>query len=247
MIVWFGETVFDCDAIAFDKDGTLIDHVSFWMGLYETRIYLFNERLNSDVVSVWKATNGLDDGGRQIDPDSPFAVGTFEEEKVILAGAIYAIERTPWDQAIELAGELLTEADNKMPKSAYTNPLPGVPNTLIELAECGLLLCVLTSDIRKRATDMIRELDFEDAIKCVITPEDVEHGKPAPDMIIHAAKKLNVAVSKIAMVGDSVLDIKMARAAGAFPVLVSKNCGQSSEVEGLSESTIRSITEIRVK
>ncbi|MCK4794337.1 MAG: HAD family hydrolase, partial [Desulfobacteraceae bacterium] len=141
---------------------------------------------------------------------------------------------------------LLAAADKRMPKSTYTNPLPGVPNTLIELAKCGLPLCVLTSDIRKRAADMIRELDFEDAITCIITPEDVEKGKPAPDMIIHAAKKLNVTVSKIAMVGDSVLDIKMARAAGAFPVAVLNHCEQSSEIEGLSESTIRSITEIRV-
>ena len=246
MIVWFGEIAFDCDAIAFDKDGTLIDSGDFWVGLCETRIKILKERLGSDVVSVWKASNGLDNGSRQIDPGSPFAAGTFEEEKVILAGAIYAVERTPWDQAIDLAGKLLAAADKRMPKSTYTNPLPGVPNTLIELAKCGLPLCVLTSDIRKRADDMIRELGFGDAIKCIITPEDVENGKPAPDMIIHAAKKLNVTVSKIAMVGDSVLDIKMARAAGAFPVAVLNHCEQSSEIEGLSESTIRSITEIRV-
>ncbi len=246
MKVWFGDTSFDCDAIAFDKDGTLVDRVAFWKGLYDARISVMRKRLEHEVISVWKSMNGLDHGRGQIDPDSPFALGTFAEEKVVLATAIFTVERKPWDQAIDQAGEILTEADGRMPKSTYMNPLPGVPDTLTELAEQGLPLCVLTADIRQRTMDTIQELNLEDAIKCIVTPDEVDQGKPAPDMIFYAAKKLNVAASKMAMVGDSVSDLKMARAAGAFAVAVSNEYEMSPEVEGISDSTIRSIIEIRV-
>lgn len=48
--------------------------------------------------------------------------------------------------------------------------------------------------------------------------DHVEHGKPAPDIFLHAAEKLGVPASKCAVIEDSVNGIKAARAAGMFAI-----------------------------
>jgi beta-phosphoglucomutase family hydrolase len=48
----------------------------------------------------------------------------------------------------------------------------------------------------------------------VVTPEDVTHGKPAPDMFLLAAKKMGVAPEKCLVFEDAEPGIKAAEAAG---------------------------------
>lgn len=48
----------------------------------------------------------------------------------------------------------------------------------------------------------------------VVTPEDVAHGKPAPDMFLLAAKKMGVAPEKCLVFEDAEPGIKAAEAAG---------------------------------
>jgi beta-phosphoglucomutase-like phosphatase (HAD superfamily) len=48
----------------------------------------------------------------------------------------------------------------------------------------------------------------------VVTPEDVAHGKPAPDMFLLAAKKMGVAPGKCLVFEDAEPGIKAAEAAG---------------------------------
>lgn len=48
----------------------------------------------------------------------------------------------------------------------------------------------------------------------VITPEDVEHGKPAPDMFLLAAKRMNVAPEKCLVFEDAEPGMRAAEAAG---------------------------------
>ena len=48
----------------------------------------------------------------------------------------------------------------------------------------------------------------------VITPEDVEHGKPAPDMFLLAAKRMGVASEKCLVFEDAEPGMRAAEAAG---------------------------------
>jgi beta-phosphoglucomutase family hydrolase len=50
--------------------------------------------------------------------------------------------------------------------------------------------------------------------KVVITPEDVEHGKPAPDMFLLAAKRMGVAAEKCLVFEDAEPGMRAAEAAG---------------------------------
>jgi HAD superfamily hydrolase (TIGR01509 family) len=63
-------------------------------------------------------------------------------------------------------------------------------------------------------------LGLERLFPVVITPEDVEHGKPAPDMFLLAAERMGVAPHDCVVFEDSALGIEAARRAGMASVLV---------------------------
>jgi HAD superfamily hydrolase (TIGR01509 family) len=54
----------------------------------------------------------------------------------------------------------------------------------------------------------------------VITPADVEHGKPAPDMFLLAAERMGVRPAECVVFEDSLLGIEAANRAGMASVLV---------------------------
>lgn len=62
----------------------------------------------------------------------------------------------------------------------------------------------------------------------VITFTDVKHGKPAPDMLLLAARRLKVKPADCWMVGDSVMDVGAANAAGIPVVAFAHKNGASS-------------------
>jgi HAD superfamily hydrolase (TIGR01509 family) len=135
-------------------------------------------------------------------------------------------------------------ADHFMQVEDYLESLPGVPEKLLELSQAGLPICILTSDIRKRTLDALRHFGLEERITVVITPADVVQGKPAPEMVFKAAADLQIDPSDLIVVGDSPLDMQMAKAAGSYSVAVKINSEQE-EFEH-ADAVIETIQEIQL-
>ena len=57
-------------------------------------------------------------------------------------------------------------------------------------------------------------MHLRDLFPVVVTPEDVTHGKPAPDMFLLAAKKMGVPAGKCLVFEDAEPGIRAAEAAG---------------------------------
>lgn len=57
-------------------------------------------------------------------------------------------------------------------------------------------------------------------IPVVVSSDDVEHGKPAPDVYLAAARQLGVAPAECLVVEDSLNGVRAARAAGMIVVLI---------------------------
>lgn len=93
----------------------------------------------------------------------------------------------------------------------FMEPEPGVREALIALAK-HFPLAVATN----RGNSMSSILDYFDLgeyFQVVVTSRDVVNPKPAPDMLLEAAKQLNHAAQDLLFVGDSELDQLAARAA----------------------------------
>ncbi len=95
-----------------------------------------------------------------------------------------------------------------------TKLLPGVAAALAELQRRGLRLAVCSNKPVAFTRQLLVWLGVAEHFEVVLGPEDVPCPKPAPDMLLQALRQLNVPAGEALYVGDMVVDIQTARAAG---------------------------------
>jgi 2-phosphoglycolate phosphatase len=95
-----------------------------------------------------------------------------------------------------------------------TRLLPEVADTLRALKQAGLRLAVCSNKPITYTRELLDYLGVAAWFDVVIGPEDVPRLKPAPDMLRAALDRLGVAPAAAVYVGDMVVDIETARAAG---------------------------------
>jgi phosphoglycolate phosphatase len=95
-----------------------------------------------------------------------------------------------------------------------TRLLPGVADALAALKQAGLLLGVCSNKPVAFTRQLLAFLGLAALVNVVLGPEDVPRSKPAPDMLQAGLRRLGVAPAVALYVGDMVVDIQTARAAG---------------------------------
>jgi HAD superfamily hydrolase (TIGR01509 family) len=78
----------------------------------------------------------------------------------------------------------------------------------------GRLLAVASGGTRDAVNRTLHYIGASHLFEVVVTIDDVRHGKPAPDTFLEAARQLGVPPRECVVLGDSVLDIAGAEAAG---------------------------------
>jgi HAD superfamily hydrolase (TIGR01509 family) len=97
--------------------------------------------------------------------------------------------------------------------------LPGASQAVRALA--GRWRLGLASSSNREIIDLVLELaDFGDAFEVTVSSEEVERGKPAPDVYLAAARGLNVAPADCVAVEDSSNGLRAAAAAGMTVIAV---------------------------
>ena len=123
---------------------------------------------------------------------------------------------------------------------AGVRPYPGAERLLRELAGAGVKLALATSS-QLRWVEM--KLAGTDILACfdeVVTADDVERGKPEPDIYLAAARALSVEPASCVAVEDSWAGVESAVAAGMMVVAVAGTvspdtlAGADVVVEGLA-------------
>jgi HAD superfamily hydrolase (TIGR01509 family) len=117
-------------------------------------------------------------------------------------------------------------------------PLPGAAALVRRLHDAGLTVVLATSSPKNDLDDLRRALDADDAIDEIVDADDVHHSKPAPDIFETAREKGGIDADLVLAIGDSVWDVRAARAAGMGCVAVES--GGTSRHE-LSESGALSV------
>jgi haloacid dehalogenase superfamily, subfamily IA, variant 3 with third motif having DD or ED len=91
---------------------------------------------------------------------------------------------------------------------------PGVKEGLAELHASGLRLAICTSRSSASLHSLIRMLEIEPYFCALTNNEDVSHPKPAPDLALLLLERLDARPEESLVVGDTVFDLQMGRAAG---------------------------------
>jgi 2-phosphoglycolate phosphatase len=130
----------------------------------------------------------------------------------------------PTDEAIALY-----RAHHQTVMLTQTKLLPGVAETIPELARRGFRLGVCSNKRVEFTRQLVETLGLAPYFACVLGPEDVgDRPKPDPAILLEGLTRLKVSAGEAIYVGDMVVDIQTAQAAGVTVWLVP---GEAAEEE----------------
>lgn len=93
-------------------------------------------------------------------------------------------------------------------------PVPGVLSWLDMLDAKDLPFCIASSGTMERIDIALGAMGLQGRFDHVFNAEQVDRGKPAPDLFLHAARQMNVTVQRCLVIEDSRFGIMAAKAAG---------------------------------
>ncbi len=93
--------------------------------------------------------------------------------------------------------------------------MPWARGALRRLRGKGVRLGLVTASTRGVVVPNLARLGLDGTFDVAIYADDVDHGKPHPEALLRALEELGVAAAQSVYVGDTTVDLEMARAAGA--------------------------------
>ncbi|MEX2446116.1 MAG: HAD-IA family hydrolase [Dehalococcoidia bacterium] len=178
----------------FDLDGTLLD----------------TEPIYLEVTAELLARHG-----RELDPEvRARMMGTPSRDAVLLLAQVLG-DAAPFEAFNEERQARLLE------RFAAVDAMPGAVALTSHLHRHGVPLAVATSSTRDNVeVKTSRHGGWFAAFEAVVTGDDVEHGKPAPDIFLRAADRLGAPPASCLVFEDSPLGVEAALAAGMHVVAV---------------------------
>ena len=98
--------------------------------------------------------------------------------------------------------------------SAYAKLLPGAADVIVGLHRAGKKVGLCSNKPRVFSEQILKHLKLAQYFGAVVGPEDAPLPKPAPDMLRITIERLDVPSEQTLYIGDMVVDIQTARAAG---------------------------------
>lgn len=215
---------YEGDLLVFDKDGLMFEAEQFWIEMANARIRAISEYCSKEKIYTLAKLMGVkaktNDKGvveaEWVDPTGILAIAPPTEEVVILAAFLVDHAGIVWHDARNIAVKLFEKSDADIDLRRALKPQPGYVALMNRINELGIPYGVATSDTVDRTRDSMQLYHCWDNVRFVVTSADVPLGKPNPDMLLYISKKENVPTSRMVMIGDSYVDVKMAHAAGSI-------------------------------
>ncbi|MFJ9893537.1 HAD family hydrolase [Streptomyces sp. NPDC091280] len=179
-------------AVLWDMDGTIVD----------TEPY-FTDALTTLVASC---------GGTLSDTDHHALIGANLWDM-----AATAIKAGAQRDAHTIVTDVVTAVQQRLRHGIPWRP--GALELLQELHTARIPTALVTMSFRPIANAVVSALPFA-AFDAIVTGEDVEHGKPAPDAYLRAADLLNADITRCIVIEDSPPGVAAGVAAGARVVAV---------------------------
>ena len=223
-IVLAGTTAFDVDAVAFDKDGTLIDLHATWGPLARSWIHGVTSAPDHSLdVGIMRRDLaeclGYDLAAGTLVADGVMAAGTLDQIRArtvdVLTG--HGLDEQQLGSALTLGLEAVTSGGPVEPV-----PLTDLVALFGALHAAHVQCAIVTSDDRASAVDLAERFGLERLIAAIVGGDDPVRPKPSGDPLCAVADRLGIDTSRILMVGDSTTDQGAARAAGCPFVAVGR-------------------------
>jgi len=185
-------------AVLWDMDGTLIDSEEFhWISWRDT--------MAKEGIPITRE-QFLSSFGQRNDSIVPRWLG--------------AASTPEWVERISNAKE---ELYRDLIRKYGMSPLPGVSDWVRRLHEEGWLQAIASAAPRPNIEVVVESLKAAHYFRAIVSAEDVQKGKPDPEVYLLAASRVGVSPDRSIVVEDAVAGVEAARNAGMRSIGVSRN------------------------
>lgn len=201
---------FKAHAIIFDKDGTLIDFDAMWGGW---SLYLAEQLQQVSGIDIRDAlceAFGYDQATSKVLAHGMLAASTMGKLRQLTIEVMQA-QGLSTEQAGQVVEEGWCIPDPVISAKQFTD----IWTLFSNLHKQNIKIGIATADDRAPTQAMIEAFDIEEFIATMVCSDDGIPSKPAPDMVTTICAHMNIAPSKVMVIGDTTSDLKMGRAAGA--------------------------------
>jgi phosphoglycolate phosphatase len=166
-------------------------------------------------------------------------------ERLVRRALVGQLEGEPDEALFQRAYPIFLElyADNTSRRSTL---YPGVAEGVVWLKAQGYRLGCVTNKAAQFTLPLLRDLGVHDHFEIIISGDTLPQKKPDPAPLLHAARFFGVEPEQALMIGDSVSDVKAARAAGFQIVCMSYGYNHGADIRDFHpDAVIDSMVEIR--
>ena len=208
----------EIEAVVFDLDGVLVDSEHLWD---EVREELARER-----------------GGRWHDRAQVEMMGMSSPEWSRYMHDVIGLRESPAEISDDVVGRLLARYAIELPL------VDDVVETVSRLA-ASFRLAVASSSNRRVIDSVLSTGELAPFFEATVSSEEVARGKPAPDVFLEAARRLDVRPDRCAAVEDSGNGLRAAHAAGMRVVAIpNRRYPPPEDALALADVRLRALDEL---
>jgi len=123
---------------------------------------------------------------------------------------------------------------------------PGVQEALDFLKTTGVHIGCVTNKASQFTLPILQDLGIRDYFEIVICGDELPKKKPDPMPLLHAAEKMGVKPEQSLMLGDSMSDVKAARAAGFNIICMSYGYNHGEDIRDYNpDAVVDSMAEVK--
>ena len=207
-------------AVIFDMDGVIFDtervYLEIWQSVFEKYGYKMTKELYITVMGTGRKN----------------VIKTF-------------LENFGDDLPIE---KMYEEKDNQLFYIIENQGIPlkkGVKELFSMLKEKNYKIALATSAKRERVEKQIKDKWLKESFDAIVCGDDVEKGKPSPDIFLKAAKEIDVEAKDCFVVEDSPAGIKAAFSGGMKGIHVEDLKAADEDILKYCEKNFKNLQEIK--
>ena len=205
----------------FDMDGILFDTEKMYQDTWHELAEKYNVKLGEHFVYEISGTNGS-----HMDR-------VLEKNYHVKEGAAIRIE-------------CMESMKRKL--AAYVPVKTGVREILQYFHENGYKTAVASSSAREQIQDNLRMTELDRYFDVIVSGSEVTHGKPAPDIFLHAAKKMGCEPDECFVFEDSENGVRAGYAAGCAIIMIPDLIEPAPEIKhccaGIYKDLLQAMEEI---